>query len=168
MSLLHGQPGSAKGRKVAILAADGVDAAQVEAVQAALKAEGAKATWSAPSGDADRRRRGQEDVRQHRLGAVRCRVCPRRPGEHRGAEAAVRRGAVHRRGLQARQASGGFRRGRRSGRSHAGGPPARRRRLHARRRTRRLPQPCGLPKNFVDALAHHRFFNRKQAAQVSA
>ena len=41
LSLLHGQPSSAKGRKVAILAADGVDAAQVEAVQAALMAEGA-------------------------------------------------------------------------------------------------------------------------------
>ena len=41
LSLLHGQPSFAKGCKVAILAADGVDAAQVEAVQAALKAEGA-------------------------------------------------------------------------------------------------------------------------------
>ena len=41
LSLLHGQPSFAKGRKVAILAADGVDAGQVEAVQAALKAEGA-------------------------------------------------------------------------------------------------------------------------------
>ncbi|MDQ2688206.1 MAG: catalase, partial [Armatimonadota bacterium] len=41
LSLLHGQPSSAKGRKVAILAAAGVDAGQVETVQAALKAEGA-------------------------------------------------------------------------------------------------------------------------------
>ncbi len=41
LSLLAGQPSFAKGLKVAILAADGVDAAQVAAIQAALKAEGA-------------------------------------------------------------------------------------------------------------------------------
>ena len=42
--------------------------------------------------------------------------------------------------------------------------------VHARRRTGRLPEPsaAGLLKDFVAALAHHRFFNRKQAAQISA
>ncbi len=41
LSQEEGQPKSAKGRKVAILAADGVDAEQVKAVQAALEAQGA-------------------------------------------------------------------------------------------------------------------------------
>lgn len=41
LSQEEGQPKSAKRRKVAILAADGVNAAQVKAVQAALEAEGA-------------------------------------------------------------------------------------------------------------------------------
>ncbi|GGR03187.1 catalase [Deinococcus ruber] len=41
LSQEEGQPKSAKGRKVAILAADGVNAAQVKAVQAALEAKGA-------------------------------------------------------------------------------------------------------------------------------
>jgi len=41
LSQEEGQPKSAKGRKVAILAADGVNAEHVKAVQAALKAQGA-------------------------------------------------------------------------------------------------------------------------------
>ena len=41
LSQSTGQPQTAKGRKVAILAADGVDAAQVDALTAALKAAGA-------------------------------------------------------------------------------------------------------------------------------
>ncbi len=41
LSMAHGQPTLAKGRQVAILAAPGVDAAQVEAFQSALKAQDA-------------------------------------------------------------------------------------------------------------------------------
>ncbi|GJG85225.1 catalase [Gemmatimonadetes bacterium T265] len=41
LSLVEGQPGSARGRKVAILVAEGVDAAQVEAARAGLAAAGA-------------------------------------------------------------------------------------------------------------------------------
>lgn len=48
LSLEAGQPKSAKGRKVAILAADGVDAAQVQTLQAALKAAGAMAEIVGP------------------------------------------------------------------------------------------------------------------------
>jgi catalase len=42
LSLLHGQPSFAKGLKVAILAADGVDAVQVESLQDALHTAGAQ------------------------------------------------------------------------------------------------------------------------------
>ncbi|MEO7714794.1 MAG: catalase [Capsulimonas sp.] len=41
LSLVEGQPQSAKGRKVAILAADGVDIAQIQAIEKALTAQGA-------------------------------------------------------------------------------------------------------------------------------
>ncbi|MDQ6926372.1 MAG: DJ-1/PfpI family protein [Candidatus Eremiobacteraeota bacterium] len=49
LSLVDGQPGSAKGRKVAILVAEGVNAAEVEAVQAGLMAAGAMGEVVGPS-----------------------------------------------------------------------------------------------------------------------
>ena len=45
---MEGQPGSARGRKVAILAAAGVDAGQVQALQQALKAHGASSDVVGP------------------------------------------------------------------------------------------------------------------------
>ena len=48
LSLLEGQPGSAKGRKVAVLAAEGVDAAQIAVMQEALKAAGTQSEIVGP------------------------------------------------------------------------------------------------------------------------
>ncbi len=48
LSLVEGQPGTVKGRKVAILAADGVAAAQVDALTRALKAAGAQGVVVGP------------------------------------------------------------------------------------------------------------------------
>jgi len=48
LSLVEGQPGTAKGRKVAILAADGVAAAQVDALLHALKGAGAQGVVVGP------------------------------------------------------------------------------------------------------------------------
>lgn len=48
LSLLENQPGSARGRKAAILAAEGVDAAQVQAFREALKAAGASSEIVGP------------------------------------------------------------------------------------------------------------------------
>ncbi len=49
LSLMARLPGNIRGRKVAILVADGVDGAQVEALQARLEAEGAQGLIIAPS-----------------------------------------------------------------------------------------------------------------------
>ena len=143
LSLLHGQPCSAKGRKVAILAADGVDAVQVEALQAALKAEGAKGEVVGTHLGMLGGGRGEEDVRQHRLGAVRRRLRARRCAERCRAPAAGRCRTVHRRGVQARQAGRRIGGRRRPGRRHPDGPPACRRPVHVRRRTGRLSELTG-------------------------
>ena len=96
LSLLEGQPSSPKGRKVAILAAPGIDAGQVKAIQTALKTQGAMGEVVGPSsGNSERRRRGEEDVRKHEFGSLRRGVCSGKCGSNRHAHGHGRCACLH-------------------------------------------------------------------------
>ena len=172
LSLLHGQPSSAKGRKVAILAADGVDAGQVQAVQAALKAEGATS----------------EVVGTHlgMLGAVEAKKTFANtasvlydavfvPGGAQSIATLKGQGDPslfideafkHGKPIAATGEGVGLVEATQAGRLlAAGGAEA------MAEQGVHLSESGGLPDlmtHFLAALAHHRFFNRKQADQISA
>ena len=126
LSQSMGQPQTAKGRKVAILAADSVDAALTAALKAAGAAGVVVGTHLGSLGNGGG---SDDDLRQHRLGAVRCGVRAGWRAERQGAGPA--RGCAHlrRRGVQARQADrGGGRRGGGADRlGYRSGDPSRRR-----------------------------------------
>ena len=134
---------TAKTRKVAILAADGVDAAAVAGMQRLLKAAGAQSKVVAPRlGALDGRARPGGPRRlesAHRgLRPVRRRVCPRGRQERGSARGGGVRGAVRQRGLQALQGHRGERRRSRTARgSRHHGRVTRARRVLARARQER-------------------------------
>ena len=164
---------AAKGRKVAILAEDGMDAGQVVAMQAALKAEGCgRRSRRALLGDAERRNGGEagQDVRQHASVLFDAIFVP-------GGAGSVARCGERRRELFVARPTSTARRS--APRAKAWAWPK------APRWAACSPPTCstpaaelafscsasdraGLLKDFVAALAHHRFFNRRQAAQIAA
>lgn len=171
LSLLHGQPGSAKGRKVAILAADGVDAAQVEAIQSALKAQGAMGevvgTHLGMLGlvEAKKTFANTASVLYDAIfvpGGAPSVAALRLQGD---AALFIDEAFKHGKPVAASGEGVGMTEDTQMGRLLASDPSAPAAELGV---FLSLSDPSGMLKDFLAALAHHRFFNRKQAAQISA
>ncbi len=97
-----GQPESVSTRKVAVLAADGVDAAALGQVLSALRERGAICEVLGPHAGELGGRRGRSAAHDDGLGPVRRRVGGGRKRERRDPQSQWRGGALRRRGLQAR------------------------------------------------------------------
>ena len=172
LSLLAGQPTSAKGRKVAILAADGVDPGQVEAAQAALKAEGAMGevvgTHLGMLGSVEAKKTfaNTSSVLYDAVfvpgGTQSVETLKRQGDAHLFIDEAFKHGKPIAASGEGKSLVEATQAGRLLG---AGGPDA------MAEQGVLLNASGGLPNlmtHFLAALAHHRFFNRKQADQISA
>jgi catalase len=169
LSLLHGQPGSAKGRQVAVLAADGSDAAQVAAVKSALQAEGAMGVVVGPhlgmlegGVEAQKTFANTSSVLFDAVFVPGGAAGVAALGKLADAALFIDEAFKHGKAIAASGEGAGLVAGTQAGRLLGADDSTPAAGLGV------FLEADGLTERFVAALAHHRFFSRKQAAKVSA